>query len=315
MYGSLGAGVGMAALLFATSYTFLRSTGATDFGEASLVRGEAFADAPLPGNVNGMALVAAQGLIAAVVLALNGRTASRRYLCLGCGALCCVATFLPMSRGGITIAVVSCVAILLAARQRPRAIVTAGVLSAAIVLWVPDVVFQRLEFTTADQEREEMEGRARVYTASVESLPEYLVAGIGSGNFWHSWGASRGFDTPFGVIGSHNSFLQVTIYWGLAGLAALLWLVWRVRLCLPRRYGGDELALWLLGLAVSLLLWMQAVHNLYDKTFAIGLGLIVGSHHWVWPSRAPAVGLQKSLLDRRRARGARRHNFPVLARG
>jgi hypothetical protein len=88
-----------------------------------------------------------------------------------------------------------------------------------------------------------------------------------------------------GVLGSHNGFFQVTIYWGLIGLGGLLWLIWRAYRCLPKHDGTDPLALCLVGISLSLFLMLTAQHNLYAKEFAVGLGLLVVGDCWIWPRR------------------------------
>ena len=92
------------------------------------------------------------------------------------------------------------------------------------------------------------------------------------------------------VTGSHNWYAQVTIYWGLAGLLALLVLVWQTYRYLPNRCGEDPLRLCLLGLAVSTLLESLVVHVLYAKEFSLALGLVVGGALWVWSDRSAPVG-------------------------
>jgi hypothetical protein len=126
-----------------------------------------------------------------------------------------------------------------------------------------------------------MEGRARVYTAAIEHLPEYLGSGVGVGNFWGPWGKR----SSFGGLGAHNGFIQVTIYWGLAGLLALAAVIWQAYRCLPANCGKDVIGLCLAGTAVSLFMMLLITHNLYIKEFSLGLGMLVGAQRWVWSTR------------------------------
>ena len=52
LYGYIGAALWLGALLFLTSYGTLSGTVATDYGEASLARNEAFRDSLIQGNLN-----------------------------------------------------------------------------------------------------------------------------------------------------------------------------------------------------------------------------------------------------------------------
>jgi hypothetical protein len=133
-----------------------------------------------------------------------------------------------------------------------------------------------------------MESRAYVYTTALNRLPEYFVAGVGAGNFWNKWGFENGFrgerDGISFVFGAHNSLLQVAIYWGVLGLLAYLWIVWRVYYLIPLQCGRDKLSLALLAITISLGLWMLESQAFYDKWFACGLGLLIGARRWIWPT-------------------------------
>jgi hypothetical protein len=169
------------------------------------------------------------------------------------------------------------------------------------VMLIPQAVWERMSFST-DSEGGTIEGRARVYTAAVEYLPEYIVAGVGAGNFWGDWGSQTDFAHGLGVTGTHNGFLQVAIYWGLAGLLGLLWIIWRAYRCLPRHDGKDPLLLCLIGVSLSLCLVLMTIHNLYSKEFAIGLGLLVAGECWIWPGG-------RAVLTRRMSNNRRRSSY------
>jgi hypothetical protein len=292
VYGYLVASVWLSVLLLMTSYGALQGTIAVDFEEASQVRAEVFADKILQANLNMMAFICAQGAIVALVLALTASSRIRRCLFLSVALLCLIATFVPMSRSGIVIAIVTSLIVLFTYQgKRMRAMVAALALGIGVLIWVPDVVLSRLQYST-ETRGDRMEGRALVYTASIEHLPEYVVTGVGAGNFWGWWAYSNGFgDDEWGVGGAHNCFFQVTIYWGLAGLLALIAVIWRAYRCLPKRCGDDTLALCLQGIAFSLLLWMLAMHNFYAKEFSLGLGLLVSARHWIWPKGIVQFGV------------------------
>jgi len=54
--------------------------------------------------------------------------------------------------------------------------------------------------------------------------------------------------------------------------------------CLPKECGNDPLSLAVLGVAVALFGVMFVMHNLEFKGFSLGLGLLVGAQHWIWPA-------------------------------
>jgi hypothetical protein len=281
MYGYLIAGVWLSVYFFLTSYNVLSEATATDFYAASRLRAEALADSPFHANL--APLITANGAVVALASTLTTHAPYRRYLFLGIAVFCVIASTLPLSRGGIAIMIVSLVAVMFAGGVwRGRTILMAGVICAAIVMWVPDVVWSRLTFSTETRQGH-MEVRARIYTAAVEHFPEYAMTGVGVGNFWGAWGRHSNYGARGGVIGAHNVFIQVTIYWGLAGLLALTAVVWQAYRCLPRHCGSDSLSLQLLGVSVAALIMALSIHNLYAKDFSLVLGLLVGARRWLWP--------------------------------
>jgi len=221
---------------------------------------------------------------------------------LGVAVFCMIASFLPLSRGGIITMIISSVAVMFASGiWRGRTILMAGVLGAAIVMWVPDVVWSR--FTLSRSHNSE-ETRVRIYKAAVEHFPEYAMAGVGAGNFWSAWGVHSNYQYGrHGVVGAHNVFIQVTIYWGMASLLALMAVVWQAYCCLPRHCGSDPLSLQLLGISVAALIMSLSMHSLYAKDFSLVLGLLVGASRWIWPK-----GIQYSATWKQRP------PRPILAR-
>jgi hypothetical protein len=194
MYGYIIAGLWMSILLFLSTYGALSGAAATSFHEASHVRKEVFGENPLQANLNLMAFVAAQGTVVAVALALMSRSLRRRNLYLGIALLCFVATFLPLSRGGILIVILTSGSILLAyGIKRVKSLMLVGTLGAAMLIWVPDAVFSRLTVVPERSNHRAPAGRVKVYTAALDHLPEYLLIGVGRGNYYEAWGMTSGY--------------------------------------------------------------------------------------------------------------------------
>jgi O-antigen ligase len=156
------------------------------------------------------------------------------------------------------------------------------ILGAGIFVLAPHVVFSRLSFSTEVREGK-MEARAQLYSAALESFPDYALTGVGVGNFWDSWGFFNGFSIGPDVYGAHNVFFQIAIYWGIGALLALIIMLVQAYHCIPKGRTRDPLALCLLGLSVSLLLKMLVTHSLFAKQFSLGLGLLVAAQCWIWP--------------------------------
>lgn len=285
LYGFLVAGLWMAILLFLTSYGTLSAASASNFREASHLREEAFAENPLEANLNGMAKITGLGFIIAFAMILGKGSSGEKKILMGIAGFCLLATFLPMSRSGLVAVLMAGATIMVARGIGIKIILMVLVFGIGIVALVPDAVFSRLTFSTEKSRSGKMEARAYIYTAALETIDQYVLTGVGSGNFWESWGRHTKFLHPTHgiVIGPHNSFIATTIYWGIPGLLSLLILIYQAYRCLPRRSGVDSLCLCLLGLSVSLVMNMMASHVLAAKAFSLGLGLLVGYRCWIWP--------------------------------
>lgn len=288
LYGHIAAALWVAVVLYLTSYGMLQEAGSTaSFQEATNLRSDV--ETGFKANKNSLAFVCIQGAVVAFALSLSGQFKYVRTLLLGVGIFCLVAAFLPMSRGAIVIGFV-CAATILHAHgvKQGKALIFAAIVGIGIYLLVPDAVWSRMTFTTQVGESGRMEARAHVYTTALNRLPEYILAGVGAGNFYNGWALEKGFvvGVKGGLVGAHNTLLQITIFWGVLGLFMFLWLIWLVYRSIPLRCGRDELSLALLGLMVSLGMLIFESHVFYDKHFAFGIGMVVGARQWIWPRGA-----------------------------
>ena len=289
-YGYLIVGIWISIVLFLSSYGTLSEAMATNFHEASQMRATATEEISIEVDLNFMGFVAAQGTVVALALAMAGSSVRRRYFFLGAAVLCFVATFLPMSRSASAIVILVSGIIMLAYGVRHiRTIMIAICLGASLVVLVPQVVFSRLTLSTQAGNNGKMEARAYLYTTALKHLPEYVLTGVGAGNYWNSWAMQRGFPLTRikgqvkGPKGPHSWYFAITIYWGVAGLLVLIALIYQAYRCLPSQCGASPLSLCLLGVATSMFLYMFVSHGLNGKEFSIGLGLLAAARYWIWP--------------------------------
>jgi hypothetical protein len=287
--GYLFAAIGMSVLLFLTVYSSLSGVTAGSFDEASQIRGQLSSEINYANNLNGMAITAATGAVLALVLALTTKSFRLRILFLGTAAFCVIATFLPFSRTAVVILALSSATVMFAYGVNIRAIVIALVLGACVFMWVPEAVFPRMSFSL-----DRNEARADLYRAAIDHFSEYVLVGVGNGNFYGNWGMSSEFWLPGRVVPAHNAFVQVTIYWGLLGFLAFLMLVWQAYRCVPKRCGMDSLSLCLLGIAIGGFLNLFSLPDLYNKAVSVLLGTVVGARHWIWPDGIVPSGTRAS---------------------
>ena len=157
------------------------------------------------------------------------------------------------------------------------------------VRWEPDVTARDHRGSKAHGRKLRRRGRYRVRRDHARRWWEDSTVAIASGLHCRKkrrrhWRAQHRFTGRTGVVGAHNCFFQVTIYWGLAGFLALLTVIWQAYRYCPKHCGNDTLALSLLGIVVSVGLMLLIVPNLYSKPFSLGLGLLVGARYWIWPT-------------------------------
>jgi hypothetical protein len=77
------------------------------------------------------------------------------------------------------------------------------------------------------------------------------------------------------MLGAHNAFFQVTIWWGVTGLAALCYAIWRLARLVPPLRSTDPYEIALVALSLTLFLRLFVTHVIYAKSFSIGIGLLV----------------------------------------
>lgn len=298
LYGYIAAALWVSVQLYLTSYGVLQDMGtADDFQEATNLRSNVSVGFRI--NLNTLAFVCLQGAITAFALSLADKAKHRRILFIGIACVCLVASFLSMSRGNALGSVVSFAAILYACGvKQGKALILAAIVGMGLYTLVPDAVWSRMTFTTAVGESGKMEARAHIYTMALNHLPEYIMAGVGAGNYHGGWAIEKGFVAGAGkLIGAHNSLLQITIYWGVLGLVVFLWVIWCIYRSIPLGCGRDGLSLALVGIIVSLGLWLLQNHTFYMKSFAFGVGLLVGARLGIWPTGiVSAVDSQKEAV-------------------
>jgi hypothetical protein len=288
LYGFIISALWISVVLYSTSYGTLQEMPAESFSQASTVRAQAFGDNPMGANINSLAFMCAQGAIVAFALSVSTKLRHLRILFFGICGFCLIGSFLPMSRG-TAVASFVCFAVILYAQgiRQVKLLIVASLLGLILYALVPDAVWSRMTFSTETREGK-TELRQRLYTTAFDHLPEYVVAGVGAGNYFNQWGAKRGFGKEskgvWLVYGVHNSLLQITIYWGVLGLLAFLLIIWCAYRSIPLRCGRDELSLALLGILVASSLGLLQGHGFYSKSYAVGIGMLVGARRWIWPT-------------------------------
>lgn len=295
LYGYIATALWVTVVLYLTGYETLQGMAAEDFSQAERGRLNAFGDKPLGANLNQLAFLCSQGALVAFALCLSDKRKRLRVPLLGIAAFCFFGTFLTMSRGAALVGFAGGAVIFYTHGVRyGKELIIACILGMAIYMVVPQAFWSRMVFSTEVGKSGKMEARARLYTLAVDRLPEYIVSGVGSGNFSKKWAFDHGFATrrisPDGrstvikILVAHSALVQLTIYWGILGLSTFLLILWGIYRSIPLQCGRDELSLALLGIMVSLGVYLLYGTDFSDKVHALGVGMLVGARRWIWPS-------------------------------
>jgi hypothetical protein len=302
--------VWLSVFLVLTLYSDLSSIIVSNYNDANNLRGSIIRESSLKNHWNTVAFFVAQGTVTALALGLTAKARLQQYVFLIISAFCTVATFLPMSRSGVIILAISTTVILFTHRiMRARVIRGAVILIIVTLLFVPQAVLSRLTIITETSNTmgTYTDTRVETFSAVIEHLPEYVLIGVGISPLYDE---ASGIPQAGNLAETHNIFAQITVYWGLLGLLALLTLVWQAYQCLPRRSKAEPLSLCLRGIGASLFVYSFFVHNLENKEFSIALGLLAGASRWIWPktltsqdTTQPAMRYTGTVADDRTASG------------
>lgn len=285
--GFFVAGLWLGALLLTTNYEALSAQTASGFQAASRIREATYSYSALEASLNAIAAYIAMASAIALSLGLGSPNRQLRIVMLVVAGALLVATFLPLSRSGVLMAACAWAVLLLAGgglADRARRILIVAAVGAAALTVIPGVALSRMSVSvTRQNETGKKDARLRLYTIALERFPEYILAGVGAGNYWEDWAVHNRLSVRNKPAGAHSGPIQTAMYWGLLGLVPLGIAVFRIIAAAPRARPGDVHALALRGISVCLLLVFLVSHVLSSKQFSLGIGLLVGSRAWIWP--------------------------------
>jgi O-antigen ligase len=245
---------------------------------ASNLRDSTLREMSLATGINILGYTVGMGAVIALTHFILTKRKLLRVVWGGVYVLCAVGCFIPLSRGALIALVLGSILVIsrnLSSFIRPGRMLLFVAVVAFLFSVVPDALTERYSTLKPRQEvaNEKPEARAKLLTATLESMPQYWRFGIGSGNYWKQWGRANGF----GTLGPHNGFLAAWIFFGLPGFLLLcLTCFAAVRACPSREDKSFESAV-LFGFLGMGFVWLLFTHSLYLKPFSVILGLLVGS--------------------------------------
>jgi hypothetical protein len=251
--------------------------------EAGYLRQGALSDLGIGTGLNILAYTVGMGAVVALAQFFGSKSAKAKILWSAIYIICAVGSFVPLSRGSFLALVGASLFVVLRNRHaliKPGTLVVLiGIVVLAFSLTPRALTERYTSLGLAGQEEEaktgKVEGRSRIFRASVANFSEYWEMGVGSGYFWQNWGPRKGF----GTLGPHNGFFTAWIFYGLPGVLLLAVTCFvAARTCPKPHKTSPELAA-LVGLLILALFWLMFTHDLYLKSFGLILGLLMGANY------------------------------------
>jgi O-antigen ligase len=165
----------------------------------------------------------ASSLLLPISIAFGGFLASRKglakWLMLGAVVILGLTIFLTMSRGALVALVVMIVVFVYRMRINWRALVLVASLG-ALIAFLPSDFFTRVESTVATHGA----GRLDIWVVGWHALGRYGILGAGLSNFRNAYSEFAGYAPVYKgpSLGSHNTYLNVSVELGIVGLFLFL---------------------------------------------------------------------------------------------
>lgn len=273
-------GVWISIFLISTGYSILTGAIARNPEKASEIRYFALSSVTWANwNVLGFFMVQAMAGVLTLFFTIK-KSALWQILLSSFVILLVLGVLVTMSRGAsLALLVVSLVVSFSYGVFRLKTLVMVAIAGVTILTLAPSVIFERITASNAAEGTKKLqEGRMVIYKIAGETWPEYILTGVGTGNFWKDWGREKGFAINAlagkGVIGGHNAFLQSTFYWGFASLIFLFGTVWQIFRFLRSRDPNERNTVFLKGVGTALFILLCVSTSLFSKTYSFYLGMI-----------------------------------------
>jgi O-antigen ligase len=271
-------------LIITGTAPLLRSFTASGFSDASHARLMAFEEFYLRGNLNDISYFSSIGAIIGIIWAYYEENKWKKIGLVALTLPSVLGVFLTASRTGAVVFFTSFLIFLYKSKLNLKKwIIPTTVLLLFIALAVPEVVWVRLGSLIRLTELQSEDSRSKVYIAVLQNIDQYVLTGIGSGNYWQGWAVKAGITNRYTTdvaMAAHNAFFQVWIYWGLPALLGFLYLLKLYSKALVKDVKGDRRKTCLYIFAMIIPLIFIFYHSFYHKSFSIGIGMLLGARFW-----------------------------------
>jgi O-antigen ligase len=274
--GFVAAAVTQSFMLIDAVYSSGLSLNASNFEDASNLRGALFADGLFITNVNNVATVTAVSSVICASVALRSRAGLGRRLLYLVVVITAFATLLTFSRGGVLVLVIGMVVVTVreaGSVRVTRAILMVGLGMALVVMLVPSAALARLTSNEGDYQ----DPRQQTFSALTAEISSYAISGIGYGNYYASWAGRHGLVQPVSGSprGPHNGFLAVVAYWGLGAASLMMVVIFQTWRTFRRGVFRPVIREILFPLFFMVLVALAFSDQLHFKLWGIAIGLAI----------------------------------------
>jgi O-antigen ligase len=273
-----------AIILIAGTMVFLRGFAAKGFVDASQIRIRAFDNFYLRGHPIDISLFCTIGALLGIIYFFYEQNRNKKFLLVSLTIPSIVGIFLPASRTGAIIFFTALIIFIFKSKIKiKRWLVPSLLLALLLLIAVPDVVWVRLFSIANFSELQQDDSRAKGYEAVLNSIDQYFLTGVGSGNYWNRWAVGAGITSireTNVALAAHNAFLQIWMYWGLPALISffILMYVYAKGLYTDLSDNTQKACIYIFIVTIPLIFLFYP--SFYNKTFAVGIGMLVGARFW-----------------------------------
>ncbi len=271
-------------LIITGTAPLLSSLTASGFTDASHARLLAFEEFYLRGSLTDISYFSSIGAIIGIIWAYYEKVRWKRYLLIALSLPSVLGVFLTASRTGAVIFFSAVLIFMIKSRVNLKKwIIPMVILILFIAFTVPEVVWVRLGSLVRLTELQSEDSRSKVYLAVLRNIDQYVLTGVGSGNYWNGWAVKAGITNRYTTdiaMAAHNAFFQVWIYWGLPALLGFLYLIRMFAKILNTDIRGDRRKACLYIFIMIIPLIFIFYHSFYHKSFSIGIGMLLSARFW-----------------------------------
>ena len=284
IYSFIFCSAGHSLYMMVGPMNFLRSLSARGFDEASKARIQAFEHFTIHDHLNDISIFSGLGALLGIIAWFYEKNKVRKWILVALIVLAMIGIFLPASRTGALVFFVSLSIFVYKSKIKLKKwVLPALIFGALLFLVVPEVVWVRIASVGRISELREVDSRAKMYTAILNILQQYMLTGVGCGYYWKQWAVDNGLTNIMDIyepLAPHNAFFQVWIYWGLPAFLTFIYVMYVFSRALDKNIINhrQKASLYIFILMIPIVFMFYP--RFYHKAFSVGIGMMLAARFW-----------------------------------